>query len=193
MSSSAARTKKGQEQDRLATYPRRRASIGSRLWPWARAVGWGGRTGRRPGRQTGHPAASKMMVRAYYETSSWTCNSHCAGQCRGMCWTNTGRKRLLPRPLPRMGWRGGGGMRGERKEVGWRTRWRQLRRGPSLSCGGIDDQMGRVRRADPRHDPFDSVWASPTRVSCCAWAIASAHSDGPAWHDYIFLFYKKRI
>jgi hypothetical protein len=42
-----------------------------------------------------------------------------------------------------MGWREGGGIRGERKEAGWRTRWRQLRRGPSLSYGGIDGQMGR--------------------------------------------------
>jgi hypothetical protein len=41
-------------------------------------------------------------------------NSHCAGWCR----TNTGRRRLLPRPLPRMGWRRGGGMQGERKEAG---------------------------------------------------------------------------
>jgi hypothetical protein len=32
----------------------------------------------------------------------------------------------------------GGGMRGERKEIEWRTRWWQLRRGPSLSYGGID-------------------------------------------------------
>jgi hypothetical protein len=30
---SVARTKKGQEQDRLARYPRRRASVGSRLRP----------------------------------------------------------------------------------------------------------------------------------------------------------------
>jgi hypothetical protein len=36
------------------------------------------------------------------ETSSWTCNSHCAGQCRGWCRTNPGRRRLLPRPLARM-------------------------------------------------------------------------------------------
>jgi hypothetical protein len=35
MSSSKARTEKGQEHDRLAPYPRRRASVGSRLLPWA--------------------------------------------------------------------------------------------------------------------------------------------------------------
>jgi hypothetical protein len=35
-------------------------------------------------------------------------------------------------------------MIGERKEVEWRTRWWQLRREPLLSCGGIDDQNGRV-------------------------------------------------
>jgi hypothetical protein len=62
VSSSAARTEKGQEQDRLASYPRRRASVGSRLRPWAGAVGWGGRTRRRPRRQTGRPTRAKTMV-----------------------------------------------------------------------------------------------------------------------------------
>jgi hypothetical protein len=52
-----------------------------------------------------------------------------------------------PTPSDENGWRGGGGMRGERKEAGRRTRWRQLRRGPSLSCRCIDDQMGRVKVA----------------------------------------------
>jgi hypothetical protein len=69
-----------------------------------------------------------------------------------------------------MGRHRGGGIRGERKEAGWRTRWRQLRRGPSLSYGGIDGQMGRVWRA-----------------------VASASSDGPTRHDYIFYFIKNRI
>jgi hypothetical protein len=75
---------------------------------------------------------------------------------------------MLLRPLPRMVWRGGGGMRGERKEIEWRTRWWQLRRGSSLSCGGIDGQMDRVSRADPRHDPFNSAWANPGRAPCGA-------------------------
>jgi hypothetical protein len=44
MSSSMIRTVKGQEHDRLALYPRRRALVGSRLRPWAEAAGWGGRT-----------------------------------------------------------------------------------------------------------------------------------------------------
>jgi hypothetical protein len=143
VSSLAARMKKCQEQDRLTPYPLQRASVGSRLRPWAGEVGWGGRIGRRPGRRSGRPMTTKTMVRAYYETSSWTCNSNCAGRCRGWCWTNTGIRRLLSRPLSIMGWRGGGGMRGERKDAGWRMRWRQLRRGPSLSCGGIDGQMSR--------------------------------------------------
>jgi hypothetical protein len=125
MSSSTTRTEKGQEHDRLVQYPRRRASVGSRLRLWA--AGWGGRIGRRPGRRTGHPTMAKTMVRAWYETSSWTCNSHYASRCRGWCRTNTGRRRLLLHPLPRMGWRGGGGMRGERKKAGWWTRWWQLR------------------------------------------------------------------
>jgi hypothetical protein len=83
VSSSAAHTKKGQQQDRLAPYPCRRASVGWRLRPWAGAVGWGGRIGRRPGRRMGRPTTAKTMVCAYCESSSWTCNSHCAGQCRG--------------------------------------------------------------------------------------------------------------
>jgi hypothetical protein len=82
-----------------------------------------------------------------------------------------GRRRLLLRPLPRMGWRGGGGMRGERKEIEWRMRWWQLRRGSSLSCGGIDGQMSRVWRASSRHDLFNSAWANPTRASYGAWAV----------------------
>jgi hypothetical protein len=185
VSSSAAHMEKGQEQDRLASYPRRRASVGLRLRPWAGVVGWGGRTWRRPGRWTGRPMTAKTMVRACYETSSWTCNSHCASQCRGWCQTNTGRRRLLPRP--RMGWREGGGMRWERKEAGWWKRWRQLRRGPSLSCWGIDGQMGCVWRAGPIHGPFNNFWASPTRAPCRAWAVASARSAGPAWHIFFIL------
>jgi hypothetical protein len=58
-------------------------------------------------------------------------------------------------------------------------------------CGGIDGQMGRVWRAGPRHDPFNSAWASPARGPCRAWAVASTRSVGPAWHDYIFYFTKK--
>jgi hypothetical protein len=76
-------------------------------------------------------------------------------------------------------------MRGERKEAGWRTRWRQLRQGPSLPCRGIDGQMSRVWRAGPGHDPFNSAWASLARATCRAWAVASAR------HDYIFYFTKK--
>jgi hypothetical protein len=144
VSSSAARTKKGQEQDRLAPYPRRRASVGSRLRSWVGAVDWGGRTGRRPRRRMGCPTTAKTMVCAYCETSSWTCNIHYAVRCWGSCWTNMGRRRLLSRPLPRMVWQGGGVMRGERKEAGWRMRWRQLRQRPSLSCRDIDGQMGHV-------------------------------------------------
>jgi hypothetical protein len=82
-------------------------------------------------------------------------------------------------------------MRGERKEEGWRTRWQQFKRGPSLLCRDIDGQMGRVWLAGPRHDPFNTAWVSPARASCRAWAIASAHSAGLAQHNYIFLFYKK--
>ena len=64
MSSSTAHTEKGQEHGRLAPYPRRRASIGSRLRLWAGAAYWGGRTGQRPGRRTGHPMTAKTMVHA---------------------------------------------------------------------------------------------------------------------------------
>jgi hypothetical protein len=136
---------------------------------------------------------TKTMVCACCETSSWTCNSHCAGQCRGWVLDEYGEEAPAPTPLPRMGWRGGGGMRGERKEAGWRTRWQQLRRGSPLSCGGIDGQMSRVWRVGLKHGPFNSAWASPTWASCRAWAVASARSAVLAWHDYIFLFYKNRI
>jgi hypothetical protein len=76
-------------------------------------------------------------------------------------------------------------MRGEKKEVESRTRWWQLRQGPSLSCGGIDGQMSRVWRADQRHDPFNSAGANPARASCDAWVVASAHSAGSVRHDFL--------
>jgi hypothetical protein len=152
---STAHTEKGQEHDRLAPYPRRRASV--MLRPRAGAAGWGGIIGRRQGRRTGRPTMVKTMVRAWCETSSWACISHYVNRCQGWYQTNMGRRRLLLCPLPRMGWRGVWGTRGERKEVEWRTRWWQLRRGPLLSCGGIDDQMGRVWRADSRYNPFNSA------------------------------------
>jgi hypothetical protein len=62
MSSSTACTEKGQEHERLAPYPRRRASVGSQLRPWVGVVGWGRRTGRRPGRRTRCPTTAKTMV-----------------------------------------------------------------------------------------------------------------------------------
>jgi hypothetical protein len=134
------------------------------------------------------------MVRACCETPSWTCNSHCAGRCQGWCRTNTGRRRLLPCPLPRKRGAEAEAWVEREKETGWRTRWRQLRRGPSLSCGYIDGQMDRVWRAGPGHNPFNSAWASLTRSSCRVWAVSSARSADPAQHDYIFfLFYKTRI
>jgi hypothetical protein len=68
---------------------------------------------------------------------------------------------MLLRPQPRMGWRGGGGTRGERKEVDWRTRWWQLRRGPSLSCGGIDGQMDVC--GEPARGTIHLIVPGPTR------------------------------
>jgi hypothetical protein len=115
VSSSVTRTEKGQEQDRLAPYPRRRASVSSQLQPWAGAAGWGGRIGRMPGRRTGRPTTVKTMVHACYEMSSWTCNSHYASHCQGWCRMNMGRRRLLSHPLSRMVWCEGGGMRGRDK------------------------------------------------------------------------------
>jgi hypothetical protein len=53
--------------------------------------------------------------------------------------------------------------------------------------------MGRVWRAGPRHDPFNSAWANPARAPCGAWAVASARSAGPALHDYFFILQKKII
>jgi hypothetical protein len=53
--------------------------------------------------------------------------------------------------------------------------------------------MGRVWRAGPRHDPFNSAWASPARAPCGAWAVASARSARPARHDYFFILQKNRI
>jgi hypothetical protein len=157
------------------------------------AAGWGGRTWRRLGRRTEHPMTAKMMVRACCEMFSWTCNNHCTSRCRGWCQTNTRRRRLLPRPLPRTWWHGGGDMRGERKEAGWRTRWRQLRRGPSLSCGGIYNQMGRVWWVGPRHGPFNSAWASPARALCRTWAVASGRSVVRPNTIIFFYFTKNHI
>jgi hypothetical protein len=37
-----------------------------------------------------------------------------------------------------------------------------------IIVGGIDDQMSHIWWAGPRHDPFNSAWASPARASCRA-------------------------
>jgi hypothetical protein len=68
----------------------------------------------------------------------------------------------------------------------------QLRQGPSLSCGGIDGQIGRVWRAGPRHDPFNCAWTNPARELYGAWAVASARSVGSARHNF-FYFTKNDI
>ncbi|PWZ45513.1 hypothetical protein Zm00014a_021897 [Zea mays] len=47
--------------------------------------------------------------------------------------------------------------------------------------------MGRVWRASPRHDPFNSVWVNPARALCGAWAEAASRSAGPARHDFFIL------
>jgi hypothetical protein len=164
--------------------------VKSRLRPWVGAVDCGGRTWRRPERWTGHPTTAKTMVRAWCETSSWMCNSHCAGQCRGWWRTNTGKRRLLPCPLPRMGWRGGGCMRGERKSrianevAATDTRTIIIVRRYRWSNGTC--LAGRIG-----HGPFNSVWASLARASCCVWPVASGRSAGPARHDYIYFILQK--
>jgi hypothetical protein len=50
--------------------------------------------------------------------------------------------------------------------------------------------MGRVWRAGPRHDPFNSAWANPARASCDASVVASAHSAVPA---QLFFILQKNI
>jgi hypothetical protein len=52
---------------------------------------------------------------------------------------------------------------------------------------------GSCLAAGPRHDPFNSAWASPARASCHSWAVASARSAGLTQHDYIFYFTKNII
>jgi hypothetical protein len=47
--------------------------------------------------------------------------------------------------------------------------------------------MGRVWRAGPRHDPFNSVWTNPTQALCGAWAVASARSAGPTRLFFYFI------
>jgi hypothetical protein len=53
--------------------------------------------------------------------------------------------------------------------------------------------MGRVWRAGPRHDPFNSDWANLARASCGAWVIASDCSAGPARHDFFYFIKKSYI
>jgi hypothetical protein len=121
VSSSASRTKKGQEKNRLAPYVPASTSVGPLT---SATVGEGSRLGRKNRakvRKTNGTSDDYENEGAHiYETSSWTCNSHCLGRCRGWYRRNTGRRRLLAHPLARTGWHRGGGMRGEREEVGWR-------------------------------------------------------------------------
>jgi hypothetical protein len=98
---------------------------------------------------------------------------------------------MLLRPLPRMGWRGVGGMRGKEKSrmtnemvateamtiiIVLRYKW----------------SNGSYLASRPRHDPFNSVWANPARALCSAWVVASTRSAGPARHDF-FYFTKNHI
>jgi hypothetical protein len=84
-------------------------------------------------------------------------------------------------------------MRGERKETGSRTRWRRLSRESSLSCRGIDGQIGRVWRSGLGHDPFNSVWDSPTRASCRAWSVTSVRNVARSNTIIFFYFTKNHI
>jgi hypothetical protein len=137
------------------------------------------------------PLIYAILQRGCCRNFIYRCQKCCLVAFQGVCGPRgVTRRHLLPQPLSRMGWHRGGGMRGQRKEAGWRTRWHQLRRGLSLSCGDIDGQMDRVWWAGPGHDPFNSAWASPTWVSCRAWAVASVRSSSPDRHDYIFYYTK---
>jgi hypothetical protein len=68
-------------------------------------MGGGSRLGRKNRAKTrktngGRSTTAKTMMRACCETSSWTCNSHVTGRCRGWCRTNTGRS-VIPNFLKR--------------------------------------------------------------------------------------------
>jgi hypothetical protein len=102
-SSSATHAEKGREQDRLAR---------TRVNECRSARGCGHGRGQQAGEEEQSEGRedewdvrrrAKMMVHACCETYSWTRNSHYAGRCWGWCRTKMGRRRLLPRPLPRMG------------------------------------------------------------------------------------------
>jgi hypothetical protein len=183
MSSSMARTEKGQKHAQLASYPRRRASVGSWLRLWVGAAGWGGRTRRRQGRRIGCPTTTKTMVRIWCETSSCMCNSHCASRCRSWCRTNTGRSACSYALCRECGgavvdaW----GDR-ERKSrmtnkmvtteartiiIVRRYRW------PNWSC------------LMSQSEPFNSAWVNPARVSCGVWPLA--RSIVLTQHDYFFI------
>jgi hypothetical protein len=129
----------------------------------------GERTRRRLERRMGHLTTAKTMVHACYETSLWTCNSHCVGRCWGRCRMKTGRRCMLARPLPRLGWHGGGSMRErEKKQDGER--------------GG--DKWGEDHhyRAEVYMVKWD-VYGGPARDT--THLIVSRPS--PTRHDYIFL------
>jgi hypothetical protein len=151
MSSSVTQTEKGQEQDRLD-----RTRVDKRRSAHGYDRGRGQQVGEE---EQGEGREDKRDVRRWWKR--W-CEHvvKCphgrtiatARSVSGLVSDKYGRRRLLTHPMPRMGWRWGGGRRGERKDAGWRMRWLQLRRGPSLSCGGIDGLMGHVWWADPGHD-----------------------------------------
>jgi hypothetical protein len=97
-SSSAANTEKGQEQDQLAS-TRVDECRSARGCDHGRGQQAGeeeqgeGREDERDVRQR-----AKMMVHACCEMSSWTRNSHYAGQYWGWCGTKTGEEAPTPTP-----------------------------------------------------------------------------------------------
>jgi hypothetical protein len=117
VSSSAARTKKSQEQDRLVhtRVDERRSARGCDNGQ-GQQVG-GGRTGRMPGRRTRRLTTSKRMC------------VHAVTHPRGRAIASVrvsvrasvreyGEEVSTPTSSAENGWHGGEGMRGERKEVG---------------------------------------------------------------------------
>jgi hypothetical protein len=190
VSSSATRTKKSQDQDRLA-----RTRVDERRSARGCDRGWGQQVGEE---EQGEGWEDERDVRRRRKRWCVHAVKHPRGRAiaTARVGVGTGVRRI---------WGGGVCSHAICREWVARRRRHEGREKKSRMANKVTTTETRtiiiVRRyrwpnrqlwrAGPGHVPFNSVWPSPTRASCRAWTVASTHSADPIRHDYIFFILQK--